>query len=141
MSNLPTVNDIAQQRELLAQQRELLMAHRNNLNYLLQQAAAYGGLPFAPLATANSIAAARAGIAQAKAALRAQSVIEPTLFTALSTGLGASRRVPSFPGLASIRASPIFKVASTIYFPPPSRSICWPMQSGGRNGWIVYASI
>ncbi len=77
MSNLPTVNDIAQQRELLAQQRELLMAHRNNLNYLLQQAAAYGGLPFAPLATANSIAAARAGIAQAKAALRAQSVIEP----------------------------------------------------------------
>ena len=52
---MPTTDDIAQQRGLLA-------THRRTLAHLLQQAAAHGGRPFAPPATANGIAEQRAEI-------------------------------------------------------------------------------
>src|SRR5262245_37515885 len=60
--------------EEIETQQELLVTSRRTLAHLLQQAAAYGGLPFAPPATANGIAEARATIARSIAILREQGV-------------------------------------------------------------------
>src|SRR5262245_44026589 len=64
---MPTTDDIESQ--LLR-----LETIRRTLAHLLQQAAAHGGLPFAPPATANGIAEARTAIARIKAILREQEV-------------------------------------------------------------------
>ena len=61
--------------EAIAQQHELLATYRRTLAHLLQQAAQYGGVPFAPPQTANGIVEARAQIQQIKATLRAAGVI------------------------------------------------------------------
>jgi eukaryotic-like serine/threonine-protein kinase len=58
----------------IAQQRELLATYRRTLAHLLQQAAQYGGVSFAPPQTANGITEARAQIAQIKTSLRAAGV-------------------------------------------------------------------
>jgi hypothetical protein len=56
-------------------QHLLLAATRRTLAHLLQQAAAHGGLSFAPSATANGIAEACTAIARTKAILREQAVL------------------------------------------------------------------
>lgn len=60
---MPSADDIANQEQLL-------QAHRRTLAHLLQQAAAHGGLVFAPSATASGIVDARTGIARCKSVLR-----------------------------------------------------------------------
>ena len=67
---MPDPNEIADQQGLLA-------THRGTLRHLLQQAAAYGGLAFAPPPTRHGIAEARAGIKRCKDTLRGWgSVVE-----------------------------------------------------------------
>ena len=61
--------------ETIAQQLALLAQYRDTLTHLLAQAAQYGGELFAPPATANGIAQARAEIGRMKAALRAGGVV------------------------------------------------------------------
>jgi hypothetical protein len=60
--------------DTIAQQRSLLAAQRRTLAHLVQQAAAHGGMTFAPPATANSITEARAAIQRIKALLRTHGV-------------------------------------------------------------------
>jgi NACHT domain len=57
-------------QEAVDQQLILFVQYRRTLAHLLQQAALYGGAPFAPPQTANGIAEARAQIARIKAVLR-----------------------------------------------------------------------
>jgi hypothetical protein len=57
------------------QQRELLAAYRRTLAHLLQQAAQYGGVSFAPPETANGIAMARSEIQRIKASLHINGVV------------------------------------------------------------------
>jgi NACHT domain len=61
-------------QETIDQQLALLAQHRRTLAHLIAQAAQYGGAVFAPPATANGIAQARAEIRRIKAALRAGGV-------------------------------------------------------------------
>lgn len=56
----------------LAEQQELLATYRRTLRHLLDQAAQYGGEPFAPPATANGLYQAREQIRGLKASLRQQ---------------------------------------------------------------------
>jgi eukaryotic-like serine/threonine-protein kinase len=67
----PGTENLSVESEEIAQQRELLATYRRTLAHLLQQAAQYGGVPFAPPQTANGIVEARAQIQQIKVALRA----------------------------------------------------------------------
>jgi len=60
--------------EAIAQQQELLATHRRTLAHLLQQAALYGGVSFAPPQTANGITEARVQIQGIKQALRVAGV-------------------------------------------------------------------
>jgi hypothetical protein len=61
--------------EELANQQALLATYRRTLAHLLQQAAQYGGVPFAPPQTANGISEAHAQIQQLKARLCADGVV------------------------------------------------------------------
>src|SRR6266498_3633890 len=54
----------------IEQQQQLLATYRRTLAHLLRQAAQYGGEVFAPPATANGIAEARASIQNTKTVLR-----------------------------------------------------------------------
>jgi hypothetical protein len=78
------------------QQLALLATHRRTLAHLLAQAAQYGGEVFAPPATANGIAQARAEIQRIKAALRAGGVVvEDELNELLPVaGAGPARLTP-----------------------------------------------
>jgi hypothetical protein len=55
-----------------AEQQELLATYRRTLRHLLDQAAQYGGEPFAPPATANGLYQAREQIHDLKEFLRQQ---------------------------------------------------------------------
>jgi len=61
-------------QEIINQQEALLTAHRRTLAHLIEQAAQFGGEPFAPSQTANGIAEARAEIQRIKAVLREDGV-------------------------------------------------------------------
>src|SRR5579859_974279 len=55
-------------------QRSLLEIHRRTLGHMLRQAAAYGGVDFAPSATTHTIRTARADIERIKEILRGWGV-------------------------------------------------------------------
>jgi hypothetical protein len=65
---MPSADDIRHQQDLLA-------TYRQNLDHSLRQAAAFGGVDFAPPATAHGIRSARAAIQRIKGVLRGWGVV------------------------------------------------------------------